>query len=78
MGTAAITLQAGRDKSLRRRHPWVFSGAIDRVAGDPQPGDTVEVRAAGGERLGLAAYSPASQIRARMWTFDDDHRSMTS
>ena len=72
MSTAAITLKAGRDKSLRRRHPWVFSGAIDRVTGDPQPGDTVEVRGTGGERLGLAAYSPASQIRARMWTFDDD------
>ncbi len=72
MGTAAITLKAGRDKSLRRRHPWVFSGAIDRVTGDPQPGDTVEVRGTGGERLGLAAYSPTSQIRARIWTFDDD------
>ena len=71
MRAAAVILRGGREKSLRRRHPWVFSGAIAGVDGDPGPGDTVEVRSAGGEVLGLGAYSPLSQIRARMWTFDD-------
>ena len=66
-----MTLRSGREKSVRRRHPWVFSGAVAEVTGSPEPGDTVEVRTAGGERLGSAAFSPASQIRARMWTFDD-------
>jgi 23S rRNA (cytosine1962-C5)-methyltransferase len=65
-----ITLKKGREKSLRRRHPWVFSGAIERVAGNPAAGDTVEIRDASGKPLALAAYSPKSQIRARVWTFD--------
>jgi 23S rRNA (cytosine1962-C5)-methyltransferase len=66
----ALVLKAGRDKSLKRRHPWIFSGAIERVLGSPASGDTVEVRAADGKPLALAAYSPASQIRARVWSFD--------
>jgi len=65
-----LTLKAGRDKSVKRRHPWIFSGAIERVTGDPQSGDTVEVRSADGKPLALAAFSPQSQIRARAWSFD--------
>jgi 23S rRNA (cytosine1962-C5)-methyltransferase len=70
MNAPVIVLKAGRDKSLKRRHPWVFSGAIEKVIGDPQSGDTVLVRSAEGQQLGLAAYSPESQIRGRMWTWD--------
>ncbi len=66
----SLTLRAGRDKSVKRRHPWIFSGAIERVTGDPQIGDTVEVRSADGKPLALAAYSPQSQIRARAWSFE--------
>jgi 23S rRNA (cytosine1962-C5)-methyltransferase len=66
----ALVLKAGRDKSAKRRHPWIFSGAIERVLGKPGSGDTVEVRAADGKPLAIAAYSPASQIRARVWSFD--------
>jgi len=66
----SLVLKKGREKSLRRRHPWVFSGAIDKVAGKPGSGDTVEIRDAEGKPLALAAYSPKSQIRARVWTFD--------
>jgi 23S rRNA (cytosine1962-C5)-methyltransferase len=66
----AIVLKRGREKSLRRRHPWIFSGAIERVLGKPAAGDTVEVRAADATPLALAAYSPNSQIRARVWSFD--------
>src|SRR5688572_2658907 len=62
-----LVLKPGRDKSLRRRHPWIFSGAVARVEGDPAPGDTVEVRSDAGAFLAVAAYSPASQIRARVW-----------
>jgi 23S rRNA (cytosine1962-C5)-methyltransferase len=65
-----LTLKAGRDKSVKRRHPWIFSGAIEGVTGDPQSGDTVEVRSADGKPLALAAFSPQSQIRARAWSFD--------
>jgi 23S rRNA (cytosine1962-C5)-methyltransferase len=65
-------LKQGREKSLRRRHPWVFSGAIERVEGQPDSGASVEIVTAAGELLGRAAYSPASQIRARVWTFATD------
>lgn len=65
-----LHLNKGRESSLLRRHPWIFSGAIDRLAGSATPGETVRVLAADGRVLGLAAWSPSSQIRARMWTFD--------
>ncbi|HZE61379.1 MAG TPA: class I SAM-dependent rRNA methyltransferase [Burkholderiales bacterium] len=65
-----IQLKAGREKSLRRRHPWLFSGAVERVSGNPKAGDTVDVRSSSGQVVARAAYSPASQIRARVWTFD--------
>lgn len=65
-----ITLKPGRDKSLKARHPWVFSGAIHHVDGDPANGATVRVKSAEGADLALAAYSPHSQIRARVWSFD--------
>ncbi|MGD2114631.1 MAG: 23S rRNA (cytosine(1962)-C(5))-methyltransferase RlmI, partial [Acidobacteriota bacterium] len=67
-----IHLRPGREASLLRRHPWVFSGGVERVEGSPGPGDTVDVRSAGGDLLGRGAFSPASQIRVRMWTFDPD------
>lgn len=65
-----ILLKAGREKSLLRRHPWVFSGAIQQVEGEPAPGGTVDVLSSNREFLARAAYSPTSQIRARVWTFD--------
>jgi len=65
-----IVLKRGREKSLRRRHPWIFSGALERIDGNPASGDTVEVRSADGQALALAAWSPQSQIRARVWSFD--------
>jgi 23S rRNA (cytosine1962-C5)-methyltransferase len=68
----SIHLKPGREKSLLRRHPWVFSGAIDRLEGVPAPGDTVEVRSADGTPLGCGAFSHRSQITVRMWTFQPD------
>ena len=65
-----VTLKRGREKSLKRRHPWVFSGAIEAVPGEPLTGQTVEIRSADGAPLALAAWSPESQIRARVWSFD--------
>jgi 23S rRNA (cytosine1962-C5)-methyltransferase len=65
-----IVLKKGRERSLRRRHPWIFSGAVERVTGKPAAGDTVDVQDSSGKTLARAAYSPKSQIRARTWTFD--------
>jgi 23S rRNA (cytosine1962-C5)-methyltransferase len=67
---SAVVLKKGREKSLKRRHPWLFSGGIDKVAGKPEPGDTVEIKDGHGKLHGKGAYSPKSQIRARIWTFD--------
>ncbi len=64
-------LKPARERSLARRHPWIFSGAIGAVRGSPGSGDTVEVRAASGGFLAWAAYSPSSQIRARVWSFEE-------
>lgn len=69
---ARVVLERGRERSLLRRHPWVFSGAISDVQGGPAAGDTVEVVAASGLVLGRGAFSPRSQIAVRMWTFDPD------
>jgi hypothetical protein len=65
-----LLLKKGREKSLKRRHPWIFSGAVERVNGEPALGDTVEVLDGAKKLLARAAYSPESQIRARVWTFD--------
>ena len=68
----SLWLRPNRERSLKRLHPWVFSGAVAKVDGAPVPGQTVVVRAHDGTPFGLGAYSPESQIRARMWTFDPD------
>jgi len=67
--TALVHLKAGKEKSLKRLHPWLFSGAIARVKGTPKLGETVAVHADNGDWLGWAAWSPHSQIRARIWSF---------
>ncbi|AGK48910.1 MULTISPECIES: class I SAM-dependent rRNA methyltransferase [Burkholderia] len=67
-----VTLKPSKDKSLLRRHPWVYANAIDRVDGKPAPGATVIVRAHDGRFLARAAYSPHSQIRLRAWSFDEN------
>lgn len=67
-------LKAGREKSVLRRHPWIFSGAIERVTGQPQNGDTVAVHASQGTFLGYAAYNALSKISARMWSWQESDR----
>jgi len=68
--TSTVTLQTGREKSLLRRHPWIFTSAIGRHPDKLHSGDTVEVLSANGTWLGRGAWSPASSIRIRLWTFD--------
>jgi 23S rRNA (cytosine1962-C5)-methyltransferase len=69
----SLHLKAGRDKSLKRRHPWIFSGAVERVDGEPANGETLLVKSAG-QPVAVAAWSPHSQICARVWSFDVDVR----
>jgi len=68
---AEARLKAGREKSLRHRHPWVYSGAIDRITGSPAPGDIVDVIDSRGEFLGRGYCNPKSRLTVRMLTRDD-------
>jgi 23S rRNA (cytosine1962-C5)-methyltransferase len=70
--TARLILAKGREKSLLRRHPWVFSGAVHRVEGKANSGETIDIVDSQGKWLARGAYSPSSQIRARVWTFKQD------
>ncbi|MFT3892009.1 MAG: hypothetical protein QM730_10275 [Anaerolineales bacterium] len=67
-----VLLKAGREKSLQRRHPWIFSGGIQQVEGNPTSGSTVSLLSFNKQFLARASYSPNSQIRARVWTFEDE------
>ncbi|HAS6777637.1 23S rRNA (cytosine(1962)-C(5))-methyltransferase RlmI [Vibrio parahaemolyticus] len=70
--TAAIYLVKGREKSVKRKHPWIFSRGISKVEGEPALGETVDVFTHDGKWLAKAAYSPESQIRARIWSFEKE------
>ena len=67
-----IRLREGKERSLLRRHPWIFDSAIAKGGGDA--GETVRVEAADGRFLAWAAFSPASKIKARVWSFDEAQR----
>ncbi len=67
-----IRLKEGKERSLLRRHPWIFDGAIAKGGADA--GETVRVESHAGEFLAWAAFSPASKIRARVWSFDEAQR----
>ena len=67
-----IRLKDGKERSLLRRHPWIFDGAI--ASGGADAGETVRIESHAGEFLGWAAFSPSSKIRARVWSFDQAER----
>jgi 23S rRNA (cytosine1962-C5)-methyltransferase len=67
-----IELRDGKERSLLRRHPWVFEGSVAKGRADA--GETVRVVAADGRFLAWAAYSPTSMIRLRAWSFDEAER----
>ena len=70
-----ITIKQGKEKSLLDRQPWIYASAVERVDGKPhekmKTGATALVQSSSARFLGRAAYSPHSQIRARVWTFDE-------
>ncbi|MEW6984488.1 class I SAM-dependent methyltransferase [Colwelliaceae bacterium 6471] len=69
--SARIYLNIGREKSLKRKHPWIFSKAINKIKGKPLLGETVDVLDSKGNWLAKGAYSPESQISVRVWSFDE-------
>ena len=79
-----ITIKQGKEKSLLAGDPWIYASAIEKVDGKPQekmkPGSTAIVQSSSTRFLARAAYNSKSQIRARVWTFDEaepvDHAMM--
>src|SRR5919109_4451512 len=69
---SVLLLKPGREKSLLRRHPWIFSGAVQHVEEEPASGETVDLLSSDRQFLARASYSPSSQIRARVWTFEEE------
>ena len=67
-----ITLRDGKERSLQRRHPWVFQASI--AGGKADPGETVRVEGHDGKFLAWASYSPSSMIRLRAWSFIEAER----
>jgi 23S rRNA (cytosine1962-C5)-methyltransferase len=70
MHMARVILKKNREKSLRQHHPWIFSGAVARAPEGAGAGETVLVQSGAGEPLAVGAWSPASQISVRVWSFD--------
>ena len=70
----AIVLKPKREESVLRRHPWIYSGAVQKIIGNPQPGETVQVMSSRGQLLAYGAYSPQSQIRIRVWSFNPEQQ----
>jgi len=68
----SVFVKEGREKSILHHHPWLFSGAIDYIEGSPGLGETVKVVSHNNHFLGWGAYSPASQISIRFWSFDEN------
>ena len=66
-----LVLKPGREKSLLRRHPWVFSGAVERAENTGDAGETVKIVTNDGRFLAWGAFNPSSQIRARVWSFEE-------
>ena len=66
-----VILKEGREKSVLRRHPWIFSGAIGEVTGEPGLGETVEIRSAQGRFLAHGAYAAQSHIPVKLWNFEE-------
>jgi 23S rRNA (cytosine1962-C5)-methyltransferase len=72
MVTPIVYIKKGRDKPIIQQHPWIFSGAIDRIEGDPEPGDIVTVRDSGNNFLGRGYWNPTSQIQVRILTWQNE------
>ena len=70
-----ITIKQGKEKSLLAGEPWIYASAIEKVDGKPnekmKPGSTAIVQSSAKRFLARAAYNSKSQIRARVWTFDE-------
>ena len=70
----SVTLKKSADSFIKRKHPWIFSGAIEKVEGNPANGETVQILTSNKTSVGFGSFSPSSQIRVRVWSFDPDEK----
>lgn len=70
MEQPSVLLKPGREKSPLRKHPWIFSGAVQGVTGNPQDGETVGIYSSSGDFLAWGAFSSQSQIQVRIWNWE--------
>ena len=69
-----IILKKSADSFIKRKHPWIFSGALEKVDGNPSKGETVQIFTSEKKLVGLGSFSPSSQIRVRVWTFNPEEK----
>ncbi len=70
----SVTLKKSADSFIKRKHPWIFSGAIEKVEGNPSNGQTVQIFTSNKIPIGFGSFSPSSQIRVRVWSFNPDEK----
>lgn len=71
---SSIILKKSADTFIKRKHPWIFSGAIEKVEGKPSNGETVQIFTSNKTLVGSGSFSPSSQIRVRVWSFDTEEK----
>ena len=71
---SSVILKKASDSFIKRKHPWIFSGAIEKVEGNPSNGETVQIFTSNKTLVGKGSFSPSSQIRVRVWSFNPDEK----
>jgi 23S rRNA (cytosine1962-C5)-methyltransferase len=71
---SSIILKKSADSFIKRKHPWIFSGAIYKVEGNPANGETVQILTSDKKLIGYGSFSPLSQIRVRVWSFNPEEK----
>lgn len=67
-----VWLKPGRERSVELRHPWLFSGAIERISGQPRAGEAVDVCDHHGRWLARGTWSDSTQLPVRLWSWEPD------
>lgn len=70
----SIILKRPADNFIKRKHPWIFSGAIEKVEGNPSNGETIKIFTSNKSLIGYGSCSPSSQIRVRVWSFNPEEK----
>lgn len=71
---SSVFLKKSADSFIKRKHPWIFSGAIEKVEGNPANGETIQIFSSNKTMVGIGSYSPSSQIRVRVWSFNPEEK----